>query len=45
MLSGILEYKTPNSKVPKGLLLLSWVATSIIDEKDNTFPTCGRLSK
>ena len=45
ILSGILEYKTPISKVPKGLLLFNWVATSIIDEKDKTLPTCGRLSK
>ena len=45
MLSGILEYKTPISNVPKGLLLFSNVATSIIDENDKTFPTCGKLSR
>ena len=33
------------SKVPSGLLLFSWVATSIIDEKDKTFPIWGRLSR
>ena len=45
ILSGILEYRTPNSKLPRGLLLLSIVATSIIDEKDKTLPICGRLSR
>ena len=45
MLSGILEYKTPISNVPSGLLLFNRVATSIIDEKDKTLPTCGKLSK
>ena len=35
MVSGILEYKTPISNVPKGLLLFNIVATSIIDENDN----------
>ena len=45
MLCGIFEYKTPISKVPRGLLLFSCVATSMIEEKDITFPTCGRLSK
>jgi len=33
MLCGIFEYKTPISKVPRGLLLFSCVATSIIDEE------------
>ena len=45
MLSGILEYKTPISKVPNGLLLFNKVATSIIDEKDKTLPISGKLSK
>ena len=31
--------------LPSGLLLFSKVATSIIDENDKTFPTCGRLSR
>ena len=37
--------RTPISRVPNGLLLFNKVATSIIDEKDNTLPTSGRLSK
>ena len=43
--SGILEYKTPISSVPSGLLLLRLVATSIIDEKDKTLPIAGKLSR
>ena len=39
MLDGILVYKTPISRVPNGLLLLSNVATSIIEENDLGYDT------
>ena len=45
ILFGILEYKTPISRPPKGLLLFNCVATSIIELKDRTFPTAGKASR